>query len=203
MSSVTKGKFIVFEGLDGCGKTTQVKLFKEYLESQKRKVIATHEPTDESDAGQRIRRVLQHKESFPTMEEFQMLYVEDRKIHTARVILPALENGIDVIGDRYYLSTVAFGSIGGCDIEWLHEINAEFPRPDITFIIDVEPATCLERQGKKGEGLEYFERQKRFGHALETYRAMVKKHNNVFLINGNRDVDSIFADVISLSEGKI
>ena len=197
------GKFIVFEGLDGSGKTTQAERLKQYMEAKGRTVLFTHEPTEDSEAGKRIRRVLQHKEAFPTPEEFQLLYVEDRKSHTRDVILPALEKGIDVIGDRYFLSTVAFGTIGGCDVEWLHEINAEFPRPDVTFIIDTDPAVCLERLGKRGEGLEYFERQARFGKAQETYRLMPARHENVYLINGDASLEEVWNNVKSLSAGKI
>ena len=194
--TATRGKFIVFEGLDGSGKTTQAEKCKQYLESTGRTVHFTHEPTEESEAGKRIRRVLTHQEPFPTHEEFQMLYVTDRKSHTADVILPMLEKGIDVIGDRYYLSTVAFGSIGGCDIEWLHEINAEFPRPDITFIVDTNPDLCLERLGKRGTGLEFFERQARFGKAQETYRLMPERHDNVHLLNGHEEIDEIFSRIV-------
>lgn len=189
------GKFIVFEGLDGSGKSTQVRRFTEHLKKLGRNILVTHEPTEESDAGKRIRRVLTHQEPFPTHEEFQLLYVEDRRSHTRDVILPALAAGIDVIGDRYYLSTVAFGSIGGCDIDWLHEINAEFPRPHLTLIIDTSPAVCLERIGKRGEGMEYFERQTKFGKAQDTYRLMPDRHENVHLVNGEDDLETVWRNV--------
>ncbi len=193
-----RGKFIVFEGLDGSGKSTQARKMKEYLESLGRTVVFTHEPTEDSAAGQRIRRVLQHKEAFPKAEEFQLLYVEDRRSHTRDVILPALEKGVDVIGDRYFLSTVAFGTIGGCDIDWLHEINKEFAPPDLTFIIDTDPEICLSRLAYRGEGLEYFERQARFGKAQETYRLMPARHKNVYVIDGNKSIEEIWNAVISL-----
>ena len=193
-----KGTFIVFEGLDGSGKSTQARRLAAHLESAGRQVIFTHEPTLESEAGRRIRRTLQHEEPFPEPEEFQLLYVEDRRIHTRDVILPALESGTDVVGDRYVLSTVAYGTIGGCDLNWLYEINAEFPRPDITFIIDASPEVCLERIGKRAEGLEYFERHQRFSKARETYRTLPSPSANVHLIDGERSEQEVFRDVLQL-----
>lgn len=198
-----RGKFIVFEGLDGSGKSTQSRRFKEHLESLGRQVLYTHEPTDTGVAGTKIRRILKREEPFPKPKEMQMLYVEDRRIHTNEIIIPALERGIDVVGDRYFLSTVAFGTIGGCDVDWLYEINKEFPWPDLTFIIDTDTKTCLDRLAYRGEGLEYFERQKKFGRAQETYRAMPARHENVFLINGNQTIEEIWTDILKKAEGKL
>lgn len=199
-----RGKFIVFEGLDGSGKSTQSRKFRDHLESLGKPTLYTHEPTDKGEVGERIRRILQRKEPFPERsEDFQLMYVADRRVHTNEEIIPALEKGINVIADRYFLSTVAFGTIGGCDTEWLYEINKEFPWPDLTFIIDTDTKTCLDRLAYRGEGLEYFERQKKFGRAQETYRAMPARHENVFLIDGNRGIEEIWADVLQHAEGKI
>ena len=112
-----KGKFIVFEGPDGSGQSTQAELLRVALWSKGRQVLVTKEPTKESEASKKISDALNKRISI-TPEEFQKLFVEDRRDHLLKTIIPALERGTFVISDRYFFSTLAFGALN-CDLDWL------------------------------------------------------------------------------------
>ncbi|MDD5047666.1 MAG: dTMP kinase, partial [Methanoregulaceae archaeon] len=105
-----KGKFIVFEGLDGSGQSTQVKLLADFLKNKNIKVLATKEPTLDSAAGRLIRKALDKKTKI-LPKKFQELYAQDRKEHLNKVIIPNLEKGKTVISDRYFFSSFAYGSL--------------------------------------------------------------------------------------------
>lgn len=137
-----KGKFIVFEGLDGSGQSTQAGLLKEFLSENGFNAILTKEPTLDSEAGKKIRKIL-NKEIKVSPSQLQELMVQDRREHLEKVIIPALEEGKIVISDRYFLSTFAFGVSDGLDLEWLIEMNNQFLYPDIIFLLKVKGSIHL------------------------------------------------------------
>ena len=139
------GKFIVLEGLDGSGQTTQAGLLYEALIGEGYQAILTKEPTPDTEAGQRVRRILQKKESRIDALELQKLFAEDRKIHLEKCIIPALKEGKIVIIDRYYFSSLAFGAADGASMSTIGELNQEFLLPDIIFFLDVPAEECLRR----------------------------------------------------------
>jgi dTMP kinase len=108
------GKFIVFEGLDGSGQSTQANLLKSFLTEKGLAVVLTKEPTKVSSVSQKIREVLDEKRKI-TPKELQELFVQDRREHLADLVIPALKENKIVISDRYFFSTFAFGSSGGLE----------------------------------------------------------------------------------------
>ncbi|MFA6006661.1 MAG: dTMP kinase [Candidatus Paceibacterota bacterium] len=198
--SARKGKFIVFEGLDGSGKSAQIELFIKYLTEHRHDVLQTEEPTSrgESPFSDEIDDVLKHKKSL-TPKELQELFVKDRKWHVEQVIIPALDAGKTVVSDRYLFSTVAFGSLN-LDVEWLKQINEPFPIPDLTFIFIARPEVCLQRITKNGRELELFEKTEKLRKAGEIYAKMPEWYPNVYLIDGERSVEEIHKEVINLSK---
>ncbi|QQR83173.1 dTMP kinase [Candidatus Peregrinibacteria bacterium] len=136
--------FIVLEGLDGAGTTTQAERLAGMLTKKGRTVVRTQEPTGEGDIGQLLRRILK-KEVKVSAEALQLLFCADRAEHLKNTVVPALERGAVVISDRYYFSTVAYGSLTIPDYEWLYQLNRLFLKPDLTFLLSVSPETCLER----------------------------------------------------------
>lgn len=154
-----KGKFIVFEGCDGSGQTTQAGLLAEYLWDSGRPVVLTKEPTPDSEAGKTIRRVLQKAVKMEPVA-LQLLFCEDRRRHLEDLIVPALKSGKTVVCDRYFFSTVAFGGID-LDMDWLINLNDDFLLPDIVFILDVPAETCTQRMLRRGKELELFETTER------------------------------------------
>lgn len=147
------GLFITFEGIEGSGKTTQFELLKSYLEKMGRSVLAIREPGG-SALGERIREILLNSGGVgicPVSELF--LYEACRAELVRDVIGPALKNNKTVICDRFTDSTVAYQGfgrgIGIKDIELVNNMAAEGIKPDITFLLDMDPCAGLERAWKR------------------------------------------------------
>ena len=193
---MTRGKFIVFEGLDGSGQSTQIALLEEYLRTRKKKVHITTEPTNNIVGGM-IRGILtgQWKLSNTGM---QLLYAADRAHHLESEILPTLKAGHMVISSRYYFSTLAFGSLKN-DIEWLEKINEKFPQPDVTFFMNVSPKECMRRIGDSRSRKELFEKEKTMEKVFQTYQEIAaNKKYNIFTINGDQSKEKVSEDIIKI-----
>ena len=194
---MSKALFVAFEGLDGSGNTTQSKLLVEFLKSKGREVVLTKEPTT-GDVGSRIREVLQKRSAASPME-LQRMFVEDRAQHLASVIEPALAAGRDVVTDRYMFSTMAFGGIH-LGMEVLREMNAKFRVPDLTFIIDVPAEVSMERVRRRMEEngakrLELFEEIGKLKLVRENYLRVAKLYPGMHVIDGDRTIEDVAADV--------
>ncbi len=138
------GLFIVFEGIDGTGKSSQLKRLGEILDQGGYPFISTREPSD-GPFGTRLRELFYSREQLSSQEELQ-LFIDDRKDHLARTILPALNNGIVVLCDRYFLSTVAYqGATGHFSVEQLLAENSFAPVPDIALLLSAPVPACLQR----------------------------------------------------------
>jgi dTMP kinase len=142
--------FIVFEGCDGCGKSTHARLLADWLRQKGRDVLLTAEPT-EGRIGQLIREILSGKIEVDP-RTLALLFTADRVEHV-KEIRHALETGKDVISDRYYYSTVAYQAAQGVDRKWLLEMNVFALRPDLVLFLDIEPAEA-ERRAGSGEIFE-------------------------------------------------
>ncbi|MEM4697654.1 MAG: dTMP kinase, partial [Zestosphaera sp.] len=133
--------FIVFEGLDGSGKTTVSLRIVEALAREGFKVLYTYEPYSEdfikliNDYGKRLGGV---------MEAYLM--AADRYNHVVSVITPALREGLIVVSDRYYYSSLAYQGAKGVDVEWIKTLNKFAPEPDLAIYLDVEPSVGLRRK---------------------------------------------------------
>ena len=163
---MSKGLFITFEGGDGCGKTTQIKLLDEYLRAKGYETLLTREPGSKG-LGIKLREILLNYdgEVSPTAESF--LFLADRAQHVDCIIKPALENGVIVLCDRHTDSTVAYQGYGrGLDLEQIHNLNSIATnglKPDLTIVLDVDVETSQKRVGAEKDrmesaGIEFFER---------------------------------------------
>ena len=143
-------KFITFEGIDGCGKTTQLNLLSEYLKSKNYNTYLTLEPGG-SKLGSKLREILLHYDGFVDDMCELLLYLADRSQHVEEVILNNINKGNIVLCDRYIDSTVAYqGYARGLDIEkieLLNEIATKSKKPDITFLFDIDVETAQKRVG--------------------------------------------------------
>ncbi|MBT39814.1 MAG: dTMP kinase [Deltaproteobacteria bacterium] len=182
------GRLLAFEGLDGCGKTTQVERLAARLSAAGHDVLATREPTD-GEWGRRIRaRTLEGERAEPA-EELRW-FLEDRREHVAREIAPALEAGRVVLTDRYTLSTVAYQGARG--IDWrtlLAEAEAEFPVPDLVVLLELEPATGMQRVRARGGPREAFEDRENLERVAEIFRAIAADY--VARIPGSGSTDAV------------
>ena len=156
MDKVLKS-FIVFEGLDGAGTTTQTMNLARYYEFNRREYFLTREPTD-NPIGQLVRQVLQKKVA-TTPEALALLYAADRHDHLfseSHGIARMAEEGRIVISDRYFYSSIAYQSVE-CDPGFIRLINA-FPSPEFIIFVDTPVEECLARIEKRGEARELFDR---------------------------------------------
>jgi len=154
---IKKGIFLVIEGLDGSGKTTQATLIAEKL-SKNYNVLLTAEPS-RGKIGTFIRdRCLYEQARLPTETE-ALLFAADRIEHMQTELKPALEDGKLVICDRYVYSSLAYQGSAGLSLDWIKTINARALQPDFSIFIDVAPEKVIERLQRKKSIMETLETQ--------------------------------------------
>jgi dTMP kinase len=170
---VNRGRLIAFEGLDGCGKSTQIERLAETLRRAGLDPLLTAEPTD-GEWGRRIRAMARGAAPAVAPEEELRWFVEDRREHVARCIAPALAGDRPVLTDRYFLSTVAYQGANGLDAaKILAESEAEFPIPDLVLLLGVDVDTALARvhaRGREREGV--FEVRERLERVAQIFRSI-------------------------------
>lgn len=153
---MNNGLFIVLEGIDGTGKSTQTRLLADWFREQGREVVASREPTD-GPWGAKLRATAATGRLSP--EEELDLLLRDRRDHVEQLIAPALAAGKVVILDRYYFSTMAYQGSRGLDPAEIRRVNESFaPRPDLLFILDLDVDTALSRIGGRGDTANEFEK---------------------------------------------
>jgi len=195
--NIYKTKFIVFEGLDGSGQSTQARLLRDFLVKKGYKVVLTKEPTLESAAGRKIKKILDKEEKI-SPGRLQKLFAQDRKEHLKKVIIPALKQGKIVITDRYFFSSFAYGATEGLSLERLIKLNENFLMPDLTIILKVSPEICLQRIKKRNKKITLFEKKEKLARVWQFYRILPKKFENVKLINGERPIKEVFSEIKKL-----
>ena len=195
-----KGKFIVLEGIDGCGKTTQIKELSEWLPksgliNKNATLIKTREPGG-SILGREIREMILNndKANPPSNLTELLLYYADRAEHISKIILPALQNGNWIISDRFSGSTLAYQGYGreiNIDIiKKLENIVCQNIKPDLTFFLEISPEESILRRKNKvadrieSEGLEFL---KKVNHGFK----LIALENNWEIIKASEDLHSI------------
>jgi len=196
------GKFIVIEGLDGSGQSTQAGLLRDFLVKKGYKVVLTKEPTLDSEAGKEIRKILDKKTRVRPVQ-LQELFAQDRKEHLKNVIIPALKKGKIVISDRYFFSSLAYGTASGIDLDWLIKLNGEFLLPDITFLLKVSLGVCLERIKKRNKERTLFEGKEKLAKVWQIYKILPKKFKNVYMIEGEKKILEVFSQIQALLHSKL
>ena len=152
-------RFIVFEGIDGSGKSTQCDIFHERLIRRGIAAVKLAEPSD-GPWGRRIREMLRDSSMVPAEEQLR-LFILDRRDDAEKNIIPALQRGEIVVMDRYYFSNAAYqGAAGIPPARIIQENIAQgFPEPDRIYLIDIDPALALKRvMGRKSRPSELFDR---------------------------------------------
>jgi len=151
---VNRGRLVVFEGLDGCGKSTQIARLAESLQKAGHDPLVTCEPTH-GEYGRRIRDMAHGGAPPVAPEEELRWFVEDRREHVTETVAPALAAGRHVLSDRYFLSTVAYQGARGLDAaRILAQSEAEFPIPDLVLLLELDVETALARVGARGARVE-------------------------------------------------
>ena len=191
-----RGKFIVFEGLDGCGKTFHCKVLCEYLNSIGIKSIQTCEPTKD-EMGKLLRRYLSGEiETSP--EGIAGLFIADRLDHITKKggLLELLNNGVNIICDRYYLSSIAYNAQNH-STEWVYNLNKtaiDLLTPDLVVFLDI-PSFKEDRISSRGEK-EIYETQEYQQMVKQRYEEALSMHKGAYVkISSNRDKKDVVKDV--------
>jgi dTMP kinase len=165
-----RGLFIVFEGIDGSGKDTHIKLLSEELRQQGHSVLETAEPSG-NEVGALLRRY-QHKSGKRLPAETEaLLYTADRYEHVRNIVEPALKKGQIVLSNRYFYSTLAYQGAMGVDLDWIREMNRFAPKPDASILLDILPEFSLRRLKRRRTVFEQLENLRR---VREIYVRLVK-----------------------------
>jgi len=203
-----KGKFIVFEGIDGSGKTTQLKLLGEKLAAPVFPVLYTREPGG-TRVGELVRDLLlnpQYGELVPRAEA--LLYAAARAQHVEEIILPALEQGKVVLCDRYIDSSLAYQGFGrGLDLSQLEQINQAATAglvPDRVLLLDFCPDRGVDRLSRSGRGPDRIEREDQEFHrrVRRGYLTLVARDPQRYrVIDANRSIEEVQRDLFKALEG--
>ena len=207
------GKFITFEGPEGSGKSTHIKLLKAFLEARGIEVVMTREPGG-TPLGEEIRKILQHDHSeAPVPHAEVLLFLASRAQHVERLIRPALAQGKWVLCDRFDDSTFAYQGYGrGFPMEGLRAVNAfaiSGLRPDRTVLLDVAPHTSRERlaarQAKTATAPDRIEREAAAFHekVRNGFLALAAEEpDRIAVISTERDREAVAIDVRKAIEQK-
>jgi len=214
-----KGLFITFEGLEGCGKTTQAKMLFDFLIKQKILSIYTKEPGG-TKIGDKIRKILlDQKNDGMDYKSEMLLFLASRAENVRLIILPALEEWKVVISDRFYDSTTAYQGYGrGIDLKIIKHLNnlvVGKTIPDLTFILDIDPYEGLRRSASFGNSHEMrFEEEflnkkiiegklflERVRHGY--YQLSREETGRIKIIDANRNKENIFEEIVKIVNKKI
>lgn len=189
-----KGLLIVFEGIDGTGKSTQLELLAEELRRRGYPVVATREPTD-GPYGQSIRRLYRDRAGSSPAEELQ-LFIEDRRQHVREVLEPALESGHIVLCDRYVLSTAAYQGANGFTVKEILERNSFAPEPDLALLFHAPLALGISRiTGQRGDILNDFEKAESLATVAEIFNSL--DHPSIRRIDATGSIGAVRDLVLS------
>lgn len=201
MENRKNGLFISFEGIDGCGKTTQIELLKKYLNEKKYETIVTLEPGG-CEIGKNLREILLFHKGYVSDIAEMFLYLADRAQHIQEIVLKNINEGRIVLCDRCIDSTVAYqgyGRKGNIEqINLLNKIATNGIEPDLTIVFDVDIETAQKRIGNtkdrmEKEGIEFHKRVR------EGYLELAKNYpKRIKVINSNQEIEKVFSDLKSI-----
>ncbi len=198
-----KGLFITFEGADGCGKTTQLRLLYEYLTKKGYEVVITREP-GAAGLGEKIREILLNYSGEVSDRCESFLFLADRAQHIDMIVNPNVEAGKIVLCDRHTDSTVAYQGYGRQlpidRIKMLNEIAVAGRHPDLTFVFDIDVEVSMERVGQNKDRMESAGREfyNRVKHGY--LELALQEPQRIKVIDASKSINEIHADVIRFFE---
>lgn len=192
-----KGIFLVIEGLDGSGKTTQATLLAEKF-FRTYNVLLTAEPS-RGKIGSFIRESCLYEQERLPIEAEALLFAADRIEHMQTELKPALDEGRLVICDRYIYSSLAYQGSAGLSLDWIKTVNARALQPDICIFIDVPPEKVIERLQRKKSVMETLETQQK---VRQVYLKYVEK-GELVRVDGDKEKAQVAADLHKTVSGLI
>ncbi len=198
--ALKKGMLIVFEGIDGSGKSTQAASLIEELKEKGFDAVYFREPT-RGRWGQKIKEKALHPGSLSPEEELS-LFVKDRKENVKKNLKPALSRKKIVVLDRYYYSTIAYQGARGIDTRRIRKMNEDFViKPDLVFILDIEPQKGLERIEDRERKDKLFEQKDYLAKVRKIFKSI--KGKNIIHVDGRRPKEKIAEKVEKIVLGHL
>jgi len=205
-----RGKYIVLEGTEGCGKTTQVEKLKEYFESKGQVVVTTREPRREGLIGDMVHQILRGDLKMNPVA-FQYLFSADRMLNHVDVVEPALEEGKIVISDRSFWSAVVYGVLDKEQEYNMENVDRllvtqsvlsfyhQFIVPDYTFYLRVPLDVSLERlKNERKQAKEIYESEKKIKRIINGYDELFHEFKDVITeLDGTKSIEEVSEEIIS------
>ena len=203
------GRFITLEGGEGAGKSTQIQVIKDYLQSRGNDVVVTREPGGTSE-GQEIRNLLVSgdKDKWSPLSE-TLLILADRAAHLERLIRPALAEGKYVVCDRFFDSTKAYqGVAGGLGLDVINNLQQPVlgtTLPDVTLLLDIDPEKGLRRAQERGGELRFESKTLAYHRTLRNafLDFAAQEPDRIFVIDADRDVEAVSADILAVLDERL
>lgn len=192
--------FIVFEGIDGSGTTTQAEKLAQNLNNFGQKTILTGEPT-ENIIGKFVREFLRQKKITSPMA-LQYLFCADRTDHIFNTIEPEIKKNNFVVSHRYFWSTIAFGMLN-CKENDLKQICKYFIKPDIIFYLDINPGHAIRRIESRGNKKELFEKEQILNKVVENFKKLIRENNdktNIFILDAEKSIEEIANEALNITK---
>lgn len=185
--------FIVFEGIDGTGKSTQARRLATHFQNQGHTVLLSREPTD-GPWGTLLRNSAETGR-LSAAQELET-FLKDRRQHVEEKIAPALAAGHIVILDRYYFSTMAYQGIRGFDPLEIRAKNEAFaPIPDLLLIMDLDVETSIQRIGSRGDAINEFEQKNSLERCREIFLSL-SEEPFARVIDTRKSPDEVSSDIL-------
>ena len=204
-----KGIYIVLEGIDGSGKTTQVERLSKHYKNLGKKVVVTREPRKSGLIGDLVHKVLLGEEKLPAVA-LQYLFSADRASHHAELVEPSLKKGQVVISDRCFWSAIVYGIVDREDLDFdqvgnlllvsqgILSMYHQFIVPDYTFLLKIPLKESLKRLSYKKEKKEIYEDKNKITKVLTGYDYLAKRFpKEITEINGNQSVEKVTKEMIN------
>jgi dTMP kinase len=219
-----RGYFIVFEGLDGSGLTTQTALLRDWFIAHGHEAVATKEPS-EGPAGAIVRWALTRRLGYPPHrqhgaihadspgaweplgdEMLALLYAADRLDHVRQEITPRLERGVTVVCDRYRLSSLAYQALGA-DEAWVATLNSRAPAPNLTIFLAVPVEVCAARMAGRRGTVELYEETAKLRRIRANYDRLIAAAQaageRIVVVDGSGTVEAVHAAVIAACQAAL
>uniref|UniRef100_A0A7C2FEP1 Probable thymidylate kinase n=1 Tax=Thermosphaera aggregans TaxID=54254 RepID=A0A7C2FEP1_9CREN len=191
MSRLSRGFFIVLEGIDGAGKTTLAKMLIDEFKSRGMQAVYTYEPTDSLIVRAVKGEYAPYRDAFVDALAFAL----DRLIHVKSLILPMLEKGVSVVSDRYFYSSVAYQSAMGAPYEWVMEVNKHAFKPDLAIYLDIPPELAITRRKGLSSRFPEFEEVEFLSKVRQYYKRMVSE-GLLIEVDATREMQTVYMEVL-------
>lgn len=192
--------YIVLEGIDGAGKSTQTELLNDWLIQQGYKTRKIVEPTT-SDIGQTIRKELLNPESTSDInqQKLTLLFAADRLTLKKEILEAKDSKDIILISDRSFYSSICYQNNSSVDKDWIYDVNVHTPRPDLTLLLDLDENDAIQRCDKE----EVFENIQFLEKTRNNYLSLLEKEDNIEIVDASKTLDEVHEDIKKVVQKKL